>query len=474
MSYVSLLKNIPEILSQPTGIAAIASVGIHSAIALIVPLMPVDSSTSSESNVKKAVGLMELSPADQNRLPSSGNTSQLALQPSKLPLQAQIPLTKFSNQTQIASALPTQTVLPPIPNSPLKYNLSYLPKKQSKPRFTRRDFRTQISNFRVRTSVPTSVPRSSAFVDDIDTKIKETQPLNINRLPQVQANNNISSQPLINPSADAIDIGSSRKLQGLTEQQKTEQQKINLSPKSIAIAPSSASRLSSRLSAAPIDVEVPSIENSQQQQTEANTLRQSDSQIQKSSELVAKLSSYDKLRKAIRSEYPDIKEQAVIQQTISTDKRDMEATVLGRLVVDPDGKVLELQFQDRSIAPELQSKTREFFNSNPPQNKKQISSYPFQLRFKNNNDVNLPEKNVELKSPPKAEVEKVSQPVESKNQLNKKKAVIIPQPSATPVVKETPVVNQNKATVISTESAQKLIKKLRQIKEEKQTPNPEN
>ena len=43
MSYVSVLKSIPEILGQPTGIAAIASLGIHGAIALIVPLMPIDS-----------------------------------------------------------------------------------------------------------------------------------------------------------------------------------------------------------------------------------------------------------------------------------------------------------------------------------------------------------------------------------------------------------------------------------------------
>ncbi|NJR19781.1 MAG: hypothetical protein HC785_31730 [Calothrix sp. CSU_2_0] len=35
MSYVSFLKNIPEVLTQPTGIAALASLGIHGAIAFI-------------------------------------------------------------------------------------------------------------------------------------------------------------------------------------------------------------------------------------------------------------------------------------------------------------------------------------------------------------------------------------------------------------------------------------------------------
>ena len=69
MSYVSLLKNIPDILSQPAGIAAIASVGIHGAIAFILPLMPVDSSKSTkEASSNKPVGLVQLSQADQNRL----------------------------------------------------------------------------------------------------------------------------------------------------------------------------------------------------------------------------------------------------------------------------------------------------------------------------------------------------------------------------------------------------------------------
>lgn len=69
MSYVSLFKNIPELLSQPIGIAAIASLGIHGAIAMIVPLMPMDSSKSKDTASSKTVGLLELSQADQSRLP---------------------------------------------------------------------------------------------------------------------------------------------------------------------------------------------------------------------------------------------------------------------------------------------------------------------------------------------------------------------------------------------------------------------
>ncbi|MFM2062595.1 MAG: hypothetical protein RLZZ507_2265 [Cyanobacteriota bacterium] len=474
MSYVSLLKNIPEILSQPTGIAAIASLGIHGAIALIVPLMPVDSSKSSETDSTQAVGLMELSPADQNRLPQTADTSQVALQQPQLPLQPQIPLVNFGSESAIIPPLepviqpllPSQSVLPPIPTSPANYNLSYLPRRQPIQRFAQNDFRTQVSNFRTRS---TFSPSASPFVDDIDAKIKETQPLNINRLPQVQADNKLPTEPLINPSPDAIDIGST------TPQDVTEPQKIQPGdtpiqvaanpPSDFPVEPSQQGK-GQLLSAAPIVI--PSTESSAKQPTLVPTVSQSDSQPQKSEQLLAKLNSYNTLRNTVREEYPNLKEQAVIRETISTNKRDMEGTVVGRLVVDPDGKVLDIKFQDQSVALELQSKTRAFFNANPPKGKKQISSYPFQLRFTNNSDKNIPQQAPELKvSPnPNPDAQQVSEPQERKNQ-QKNQAVVIPNASPTPVASDD-------QPTFSTESAQKLIKQLRQLKEEKQNSNQEN
>ena len=103
MSYVNLLKNIPEILSQPTGIAAIASLGIHGAIALIVPFMPVNSSQSSKNEPPKAVGLMELTAADQNRLPQPASTSQVALEQPQLPLQQPLPGVSLGNLGNLGS-----------------------------------------------------------------------------------------------------------------------------------------------------------------------------------------------------------------------------------------------------------------------------------------------------------------------------------------------------------------------------------
>ncbi len=52
-------------------------------------------------------------------------------------------------------------------------------------------------------------------------------------------------------------------------------------------------------------------------------------------------------------------------------------------MVDPDGKVLDIKFQDKLVSPELQLKAREYFNKQSPKGDKRISSYPFNLRFQN-------------------------------------------------------------------------------------------
>lgn len=479
MSYISILKNIPEILSQPTGIAAIASLGIHGAIALIVPLMPVDSHQSAATDSTKAVGLMELSPSDQNRLPQS-QPSQVALQSPQLPQQQPVPLINFGNQEipplepGIQAPLLSKSVLPPIPTSSANYNLASLPRRQPIPRFGRNDFSTQVSNFRVRN---TFSPSESPFVDDIDAKIKETQALNINKLPQVQADNKLPSEALINPSADAIDVGSTETPQGVAESQNIQlaDNPVEISANYRAVLPPQSSPTAKEQLGETVPMAIPSPETSTQQQTQLPTLSESNSQGKDREGLLAKLDSYNTLRQTIQTEYPNVKEQAVIRETISTNKQDgIEGTVLGRLVVDGDGKVLDIKFQGGSVSAELQSKTREFFNANPPKGENRISSYPFQLRFTNNVDKKaedlkpLPNQQVEPVSEPQVnknqpnnhqdqQVEPVSKSQVNKNQPNNNQAVVIPNPSSTPVVSDV----QPEAS-----TPEKLIQKLRQIKEQ--------
>jgi hypothetical protein len=473
MSYVSLLKNIPEILSQPTGIAAIASLGIHGAIALIVPLMPVNSSASSKTDSPKAVGLIELSNADQSRLPQAPTTSQVALKQPQLPLQQKLPSagmgSALTNYPPLQTELSNQPVLPAIPNSPTNYNLSYLPSRQSIERLTRNDLQIAMSRLPVRSTYTPSTSATSPFVNNLDQKMRETGYLGINKLPELRQSNEIPGEPLNNPSAEAIDIGSTTAA-GISPPQTVESEnnavKIVQGGEKIALTDNSSGK----------SPEIPA--------------NQSESKGQRTEQLLAKLNSYNNLRQNIRQEYPNVKEKGVIRETISTDTPEMEGTVVGRLVVDPDGKVLDIKFQDGTESPKLQSKVRAFFSANPPQADKQlISSYPFQLKFQNNpNSGGVSSK---IQPVPTSNTEKVfeSQIQPSATPNSQKLPELQIQPSATlnlkklpepqnssgtprvntlnPVTSETP--NSDSPTV-STESNQKLIQKLRQIKKERKNP----
>jgi hypothetical protein len=523
MSYVSIFKNIPEILSQPTGIAAIASLGIHGAIALIVPLMPVNTSASSKADSPKAVGLMELSTADQSRLPQPPSTSPVALQQPKLPIQQQLPGTNLgsplTNYPPLQTELSNQPVLPAIPSSPTNYNLSYLPTRQSIERLTRNDLQRAMSRLPRSTYTP-SVSSISPLVNNLDQGMRETGSLGINRLPELRQNNDIPGEPLNNPSAEPIDIGSSTTV-GISPPQTVESEnnavKIVQGGEKIAL-----------------------VDNSRGQSPEI-LRNESDSKGQRTEQLLAKLNSYNTLRQNIRQEYPNIKEKGVIRETISTDTLEMEGTVVGRLVVDSDGKVLDIKFQEGTESPKLQSKVREFFSANPPQADKQvISSYPFQLKFQNNPNASgvsskiqpsvttntekvfesqikpsatpNTEKSPELKIKPSVtpNTEKSPElPIKPSATLNLKKLPELKiqpsgtsdskklpelkiQPSATLNLKKlpepqntqnssgTPSVNtpdpvksatpSSDSPAVSTESNQKLIQKLRQIKEEEKNP----
>jgi hypothetical protein len=460
MSYVSLLKNIPEIFSQPTGIAAIASLGIHGAIALIVPLMPVNSNQSSKTDSPKAVGLMELSAADQSRLPQPLSRSQVALQQPPLPLQQQLPGINLSSPLTSYPALQpelsSQSVLPPIPSSPTNLNLSYLPSKQSIERLTRNDLQMAMSRLPARSTYTPPTYSTSPLVNNLDQQIRETAPLGINKLPELRQSNEIPGEPLNNPSAEAIDIGSTTTA-GISAPQTVE-------------SGNNATKL-------PQDGEKLALTDNYQGKSPAIITNESESKGKRTEQLLAKLNSYNTLRQNVRQEYPNIKEKGVIRETISTDTPEMEGTVVGRLVVDSDGKVLDIKFQAGAESPQLQSKVREFFSANPPQADKQlISSYPFQLKFQNNPNAT----GISSKIQPSAtsNTEKVFEPqIKPSGTPNSQKS---PETENTQSRPETPSVNtlspitsatpSSDAAAVSTESSKKLIQTLRQIKEERKNP----
>ncbi|WP_375493992.1 hypothetical protein [uncultured Nostoc sp.] len=480
MSYVSLLKNIPEILSQPIGIAAIASLGIHGAIAMIVPLMPMESNKPKETASSKTVGLLELSQADQNRLPQT--TPQVGLQQS--PPVAPLSAPNFSPQNGLTPLAPppsSQFVLPPLPASSNNYSVSSLPTRQSLRMIPSDNLRFDASKFdssKYNTSAKfsPSVPR----VNNIASNYEPSKPLALNRLPELQSQK-IPDDILRNPQSPTLS---------------------NTTP----IAPAQGnmtSPMTQPVNNASRIAQNPLINSLKQASGNGNTFigtrgitpQRTDLSAKRTQLAIAQLDAYANLRKEVQQQYPNAEQKPVIRQTLPTDKPNLQGAVLGVLVVDPDGKVLDIKFQDKLISPELQLKAREYFNKQSPKGDKQISSYPFSLRFQNNinntigttqdqkpSSLSTPgiNNNATFKPLPASEI--------NNNQL-------IPLPAATPKpLSELPIINNqftpsstattseplllpqvnNSKSTRSAESEQKLVERLRQVKENRKKSNPEN
>jgi hypothetical protein len=446
MSYVSLLKNIPEIVSQPTGIAAIASLGLHGAIALMVPLMPVDSSKSQNSNSSETVGLMELSPSDQSRLPQTPVTSQVPIPQPQLPLQQQLPPANLGNPSTVLPpidpALSGQGALPSVPRSAANYTLSSLSQRQYLQRFSRNNFQADISDLQLKS---TFSPSTSSIVAPPSPTIRETQPLDINRLPQVQTNNTIPVEPLKNPSPEPIDIGSTT-----TPQNVSQLPTVPVGENNFRISQNNSSVTAY---AQPTAVPGSSTSPTPDLPTSPQNTTQPSTELTKKETIIARLNSYNNLRRQIQQEYPKASEKAVIRETIATEKPGQEGLVLGRLVVDGDGKVLDIKFQEDSGSPELKLKARQFFSANPPKGDKETtSSYPFQLRFQNSRTITP-------STPATPEKESPAKP-ETNNQ---------PEGSATTTLKPASNSPENtQKTEIDADSSEKLILKLRSIKQERE------
>jgi hypothetical protein len=472
MTYVSLLKNIPEILSQPTGIAALASLGIHGAIALIVPLMPVDSEQSQKAISPKSVGILELSQADQNRLPQTPGTSQspIALQPQlpvqpgfsfqpQLPMQPQQLPPNLDTQRATLPPLPpslyTQQPLPPIVTRPNIYRnpsnaTASLPERQPAATPPREELQFDNSGFNAADKKFT--PSAPVFnADDIRVAV---QPLPVNRLPEVNAAARPSdllntpppvtattpTPPTPQSSNNAEQPARNQALIARIQQTPQAGDELNLANESIP---------KWQQGAVPKTPELP-LAQVNEPQTEQT--------------LVAKLTSYEDLRAAIQQEYPGATQKAVIRETVATNKPSAEGTVSGFLVVDTDGKVLDIKFQDKSVSPELQGKAREYFNTKSPKADQQISSYPFNLRFENNGNTaeTTPQQTPAAVKPAPAPAANV-QPLPNFQIRTESPApapVVIPQTSST---EET---NSNQLSS-SGEGSEQLIQRLRQSREQK-------
>jgi hypothetical protein len=480
MSYVSLLKNIPEILSQPTGIAAIASIGIHGAIALIVPLMPVDNSKPKETDSSKSVGILELGQADLNRLPQSPGTPQIAVtqqlpqlpQQQQLALQPPVPPPNLNGQTTVFPPPPssnyTQPPLSPVPIIPNKYPVSSFPKGQFR-QIPSRSFQLEDPGFKASTSTITpSVP-------NFDNKPVVPQVL---PTPQV-------TEPQLQPGNISPEIRNAR----IPE-------------------PVPTPNIASADSSIPLQPTQPESNQTDTQSQNSETIIPQNS---KNGELINQTKYYEELRKLLKRQYPDSEEKPVIRDTISVNKLGTEGTVLGFVVVDPDNKKLEIKYQGKLPSPILDVRTRQYFKAKSLKGDQKISLYPFSLRFQDSSKtagttpeseqtppvttqpsskpttdsqpiIIRPSNSTQLKPTPLTTAEPSRKPTASKvqptptpSETSKPSTTLKPlfptTPSETTEPSPTTTTNSNQLSS-SEEPDRQLIQKLREFKEQREKSQP--
>ncbi|MBD2598480.1 hypothetical protein H6G74_29900 [Nostoc spongiaeforme FACHB-130] len=475
MSYVSLIKNIPEILSQPTGIAALASVGIHGAIALIVPLMPVDPSKPKDAASSKSVGILELSQADQNRLPQTPGTSQFAVQPKlpilsqqqQLALQPQALPPNFGGQTTVLPPLPPsgypQSVIPSLPTTSNNYRISSLPTRQS--------IQFPKQNYRFDSGFKAGNQKFTAAIPNFDDKPvipENSQPLPVDKLPDLppaQIPPEILNSPTPNPAYSSSVTTANNKV---TPQPVQPENNVAVTPSAtsgtvINQTPKTGDNTTSTANLPALKpINTPNLPTKAPNQT-----------------LIAQVQSYEELRKALQQQYPNSEEKPVIRDTVAVSKAGVEGTVLGILVVDPDGKVLDIKFQDKLLSPALLLKTRQYFNAKSLKGEKTISRYPFNLRFQESSKTagDGSQQTPSVTTQPATGNQPIIIPADNSSQL-KPNPEVTAKPLITPAAdnlkptQSTSITNRNQLSS-SPAADRQLIQKLRDVREKRGNSNSE-
>jgi hypothetical protein len=424
MSYVSLLKNIPEFLSQPTGIAAIASVGIHGTIAFILPLMPVDSKPKpQEINSSKTVGLVELNQAEQNRLPQV-SSPQVAVKP--LALDPQLPPPPPSSLQQplpsIPQSPPTQVILPPLPKSSANLPIPPLPKTQPLQQIPVNNYPINPVSGSLNTTATTPQPLNR-FNDKValgpsqtlpPSNLSELQPAKIpTELPQT----NVPIQNVSTSSKQtniAIDLPQTNtQTQSVSTSSSSRQTNIATDIPSTHLPELQAAKIPSDLRNLPSSTPVnatpeatsPVVGNGSQvltamqnrqviipvgaasQNKDSNLLRTQQTQSQSNTQqsVAGKTPTFGEQFSQIKKQYPNIETKLPIFGAINA-KPGQQGRIDGALIVDAEGKVESVNFMNNSVSSDLQTSTREYFKeyfqNNPVQRTGRPKYYPFSLSLR--------------------------------------------------------------------------------------------
>ena len=388
MSYVSLLKNIPEFLSQPTGIAAIASLGIHSAIAFVLPMVPMDSKPKQEPSSKSSVGLVELSQAEKSRLPQPG-TPQLSLQPLQppTPVLPQVPPMNLANQSIPplppipASPSSTDLILPPLPKTN-NVAIASLPKSQSLPILSKRDLQPAPP------LISTKVRPFTPYVEKV--KLGEPKPLESSRIPYnvppIQAANIPQEQELVNNyapvSPEQMPVASSAEgvAQQTTEPAGVAQNQQLVTP---VVQPPQVGDNSIALRGQNLP-QLPQGSNFQAPKL-PSLVPQSPSVT--TEQLASKPKTFVERFTEAKNQYPNLESKQPVAAIVNP-KTGQEGNVQGDLVVNGEGKVESINFENNSVPSELKTEVREYFReyfqNNPAQANGKHKFYPFNISFKPN------------------------------------------------------------------------------------------
>ncbi|MEO1429384.1 MAG: energy transducer TonB [Cyanobacteria bacterium J06632_19] len=464
MSYVSVLKNIPEFLSQPAGIAAIASVGIHGAIAFILPLMPVDSKPKEKAS-PASVGIMELSQAEQNRLPQSRGPQISAL--PRVPSQPGIPLPNFATQPTPLATIPgnpnsTKVILPPLPRTSGNPSISALPQPKSLPILPQPNFKVD-SSFNAKAKSRSSSYRryNPKFQLGNPTPLVSRRNPSSRKSPAAARNNIPPIQPAPFPAGIAripappplppmgnpgISTGNSVAINPQMSPNTNNNVSVN---QPVRVPPEDFIAPTNRNIPKPGDKLTFAGQNVQQwgQQQSGNrrillpnqpsgnrggiTAPQNSKTPSNNTTTLALARQFNE----VKQRYPNFENKEPISDVIKT-KPGKEGKVEGTLVIDSDGKVDYLKYVDRSVASKFNKETRNYIRNylkkNPIRKNGKAKVYAFTLDFRSDAANN----SVEFSKPEDKLVDRLRDAKDKPAQIDKKPSQKKPENvsrSSTPV-----------------------------------------
>lgn len=398
------LVKIPETLRSSTGLAALASLGIHGLLWAVLPVLPFESK-SLESQSQPTVGLIELTPEEQSRLPS---TSEVTLPP-------------FATQQSVLPPLPPppfpMSALPPLPALPPSFQL---PPNPSIPQNSLTASSPSTKTVRVQQPTPTKIAinkpaglggNRTYYSDELLSAPRRWTPPPISGLPT----NRVAAQPFdpnnFPPPPPIVPVPTPIVPENPAPPQNTNppQQKVATANQPTPTPTGPPQKVPERTKrellalrdqlarANRATLATPAPENTPAGMTRqqiVQALRQSQpnqaSVSVATADTIRRLEKFNAQQQRVQSEYPKAETKAPIRQKIATCEKQVDGGVAYvKAVVNPQGKIIsgpEL-FDNKGTVDIAQAKA--IVRSYPFQADNSTTNYNFTIEF--NYDSKCPE-----------------------------------------------------------------------------------